>query len=178
MSNEEKARYITALAPDYTVLSEVGHKQPHRSEQLTSRHWADYVRQDIDAGADTVILEAREAGTIGIAAADGSLRSDLLDDVLATGISPSALIVEAPTKVLQAATLGRLGPNANLGNIAPADVLGLETLRLGLRSDTFDCFDASTLGSARSRPPGRSDVRTTDDVFHLAIPVADLDAAQ
>lgn len=143
MSNDAKAGYIAELARDYTVLSEVGHKQPARAERLTSRDWADYVRQDVDAGASSVILEAREAGTIGIAAPDGTLRSDLLDDVLATGVSPTALIVEAPTKVLQAGTLGRLGPNANLGNIAMPDVIGLETLRLGLRSDTFDCFDAS-----------------------------------
>jgi phosphosulfolactate synthase len=143
MSNADKATYIAELCPDFTVLSEVGHKQPARAEQLTSRHWADYVRQDIDAGASSVILEAREAGTIGIAAADGTLRSDLLDHVLGTGVSPTALIIEAPTKVLQAGTLGRLGPNANLGNIALSDVLGLETLRLGLRSDTFDCFDTS-----------------------------------
>lgn len=143
MSNADKAAYIRELCRDFTVLSEVGHKQPARAEQLTSRNWADYVREDIDAGASSVILEAREAGTIGIAAADGTLRSDLLDDVLGTGVSPTALIIEAPTKVLQAGTLGRLGPNANLGNIALPDVLGLETLRLGLRSDTFDCFDAS-----------------------------------
>jgi phosphosulfolactate synthase len=143
MSNADKAGYITALCSDFTVLSEVGHKQPARAEQLTSRNWADYVREDIDAGASSVILEAREAGTIGIAAPDGTLRSDLLDDVLGTGVSPTALIIEAPTKVLQAGTLGRLGPNANLGNIALPDVIGLETLRLGLRSDTFDCFDTS-----------------------------------
>jgi phosphosulfolactate synthase len=144
MSNTEKAGYIALLSSDYTVISEVGHKQPERAERLTSANWADYVRQDLEAGAESVILEAREAGTIGIAAPDGRLRCDLLDDVLATGVSPTRLVVEAPTKVLQAGVLGRLGPNANLGNIAAGDVLGLETLRLGLRSDTFDCFDASS----------------------------------
>jgi phosphosulfolactate synthase len=144
MTNAEKAGYISAMSSEYTVFSEVGHKQPQRAARLTSADWADYVRQDLDAGAASVILEAREAGTIGIAAPDGRLRSDLLDDVLATGVSPTRLIVEAPTKVLQAGVLGRLGPNANLGNIAAGDVLGLETLRLGLRSDTFDCFDASS----------------------------------
>jgi phosphosulfolactate synthase len=34
-----------------------------------------------------------------------------------------------------------VGPDANLGNIAPTAVLSLETLRLGLRADTLLDFE-------------------------------------
>jgi phosphosulfolactate synthase len=141
MSNEEKAGYIDKLGHEFRVLSEVGHKQPERADRLVPAHWAEYVLQDLDAGAHLVILEAREAGTIGIADSRGNLRAELLEEVLATGVAPSRLLLEAPTKALQTGLIRRLGPDANLGNIAPADVIGLETLRLGLRSDTLDCFE-------------------------------------
>jgi phosphosulfolactate synthase len=141
MSNEEKAVYIDKLSHEFEVLSEVGHKQRERADRLTPADWAEYVSQDLDAGARLVILEAREAGTIGIADASGELRMDLLDAVLDTGVEPARLLVEAPTKALQTGLIWRLGSDANLGNIALGDVIGLETLRLGLRSDTLDRFE-------------------------------------
>ena len=43
---------------------------------------------------------------------------------------------EAPRTAQQAWFVRRFGPEVNLGNVALADVLSVETLRLGLRSDT------------------------------------------
>jgi phosphosulfolactate synthase len=39
--------------------------------------------------------------------------------------------------------------NVNLGNIAPNDVLPLETLRLGLRGDTFFNFLPQNIANSR-----------------------------
>jgi phosphosulfolactate synthase len=44
---------------------------------------------------------------------------------------------DAPSKHQQVWFLQRFGPDVNLSNIAADDVLALETLRLGLRSDTL-----------------------------------------
>jgi phosphosulfolactate synthase len=47
------------------------------------------------------------------------------------------VIWEAPLKNQQVYFIKLLGANVNLGNIAPYEVISLETLRLGLRGDTF-----------------------------------------
>ncbi len=99
--------------------------------------WVQCILQDLDAGAHLVITEARESGRSGICHADGKLRADVLDGILDSGVGTDRLLFEAPTKDLQASFIRRIGPNVNLGNVAPGDVIGVETLRLGLRSDTF-----------------------------------------
>ncbi|HEX7354240.1 MAG TPA: phosphosulfolactate synthase [Mycobacteriales bacterium] len=137
----EKASYIGSLADEFTVLAEVGFKQPDRNETLTPADWASAARADLDAGATLVITEAREAGNTGMADASGRCRDDVLDAILGSGIGAEQLLFEAPTKQLQTHLVTRLGPNVNLGNIAPLDVIGVETLRLGLRSDTFAAFE-------------------------------------
>ena len=88
-----------------------------------------------------MIAEARESGRSGICRADGSLRDGIVDDILASGVDPDHLLFEAPTKELQVHFVTRLGANVNLGNIAAGDVIGLETLRLGLRADTLLHFE-------------------------------------
>jgi phosphosulfolactate synthase len=137
LSNEEKASYVAKLSGEFTVFSEVGLKDTARSERMEAWDWVEYIRQDLDAGASLVIAEARESGRSGICHADGKLRSDVLDAILGSGIDVDRLLFEAPTKDLQAAFIRRIGPNVNLGNVAPGDVIGVETLRLGLRSDTL-----------------------------------------
>ncbi|MGH3745358.1 MAG: phosphosulfolactate synthase [Mycobacteriales bacterium] len=141
----EKAAYIRSLAAEFTVLAEVGFKQPDRNETLTPADWASAARADLDAGASLVITEAREAGNTGLADASGKCRDDVLDAILDSGIGAGQLLFEAPTKQLQTHLVTRIGPNVNLGNIAPMDVIGVETLRLGLRSDTFGCFDPAAM---------------------------------
>jgi phosphosulfolactate synthase len=86
-------------------------------------------------------LEARESGRSGICRSDGELRFELIEDVLGSGIGQERLLFEAPTTALQAHFITRLGPDVNLGNIPAHGVLGLETLRLGLRADTLAAFE-------------------------------------
>jgi phosphosulfolactate synthase len=141
LSNSEKASYIRKLADDFTVVSEVGFKDPVRSEQLPPSRWLEYIREDMEAGASLVTLEARESGRSGICRPDGALRFGLIEDVLASEIGQESLLFEAPTTALQAHFITRLGPDVNLGNIPAPGVIGLETLRLGLRADTLAAFE-------------------------------------
>ncbi len=137
LPNDEKARYVEKLADDFTVLSEVGLKDSARSAEMHAGDWVRCIRQDLEAGAALVVAEARESGRSGICRPDGGLRHELIEGILDAGIDPQRLLFEAPTKDLQTWFVRRLGANVNLGNIAPGDLLALETLRLGLRSDTL-----------------------------------------
>jgi phosphosulfolactate synthase len=141
LSNAEKAGYIRKLAPDFEVVSEVGFKDPGRSEMLPPSEWVASIKEDIDAGATIVTLEARESGSSGICRPDGELRYGLIEDVLSAGIAVDTLLFEAPNTELQTHMITRIGPNVNLGNVPAAGVIGLETLRLGLRSDTLTTFE-------------------------------------
>jgi phosphosulfolactate synthase len=141
LSNAEKAGYIRKLAPDFEVVSEVGFKDPGRSEMLPPSEWVASIKEDIDAGATIVTLEARESGSSGICRPDGELRYGLIEDVLSAGIPVDSLLFEAPNTELQTHMITRIGPNVNLGNVPAAGVIGLETLRLGLRSDTLTTFE-------------------------------------
>jgi phosphosulfolactate synthase len=137
LSNDEKARVIADFARDFTVLSEVGYKNSEASQRLHPAKWIEFIQQDLAAGARKVITEARESGTSGICRSDGELRYGLIAEILDSGLDPNDLVFEAPNKALQAYFVTRMGPDVNLGNVAVADVVPLETLRLGLRSDTF-----------------------------------------
>jgi len=141
MSNSEKAGYIRKLAHDFTVVSEVGFKDSDRSEMLPPSAWVAAINEDLDAGASLVTLEAREGGSSGICRPDGELRYGLLEDVLSAGIPVDKLLIEAPNTKLQTHMITRIGPNVNLGNVPAQGVIGLETLRLGLRSDTLTAFE-------------------------------------
>jgi phosphosulfolactate synthase len=141
LSNSEKASYVRKLADEFTVVSEVGFKDPIRSEQLPPSRWVEYIHEDLEAGASMVTLEARESGKSGICRPDGALRFGLIEDVLASGLSEENLLFEAPTTALQAHFVTRIGPNVNLGNVPASGVISLETLRLGLRADTLAAFE-------------------------------------
>jgi phosphosulfolactate synthase len=145
MPNAEKAGYIRKLAPDFRVVSEVGFKDPGRSEMLPPSEWVAAIKEDLDAGASIVTLEARESGKSGICRPDGELRYGLIEDVLHLtqhgGIGIDTLLFEAPTTALQAHMITRIGPDVNLGNVPATGVIGLETLRLGLRADTLTAFE-------------------------------------
>ncbi|WP_225732022.1 MULTISPECIES: phosphosulfolactate synthase [unclassified Nocardia] len=138
LPNSDKASYIRRFAEEFTVLSEVGFKDPAR--ELTPRSWVECIREDLDAGADLVIAEARESGRSGIGLPNGEPRHELIETIAASGIDIDRVMFEAPTKELQIYLLRRLGPQVNLGNIHTGDVIGLETLRLGLRADTLTDF--------------------------------------
>ncbi len=134
LERERKLELITRLSDSFTVLSEVGSKDA--AHVMAPYRWVEQIQAELEAGAWKVICEARESGTAGIARLDGELREGLIDEI-AHAIDPVRLVFEAPQKDQQVHLLRRFGPDANLGNIAPADVLALETMRLGLRSDTM-----------------------------------------
>lgn len=146
---EEKTAIIARLAAEgFTVLSEVGSKDAQ--EIMAPYRWVDLIRSELEAGAWKVIAEARESGTAGIYRADGEVRMGLIDEI-AHAIPSERLLFEAPQKDQQVWFLQRFGHEVNLGNIAPNDVLSLETLRLGLRSDTMAPAPGAT------PPAGRPD---------------------
>ncbi len=135
LPRERKLELIARLSDSFTVLSEVGSKDA--THVMAPYRWVEDIKAELEAGAWKVICEARESGTAGIARLDGELREGLIDEI-AHAIDPGRLVFEAPRKDQQVHLLKRFGPDTNLGNIAPADVLALETMRLGLRSDTMD----------------------------------------
>jgi phosphosulfolactate synthase len=131
---DEKLALIADLARDFTVLSEVGSKDS--SVEFSAGEWTAWLREELDAGAWKVITEAREGGTAGIFDSGGGMRTELIGEI-AGAVGPADVIFEAPTKASQAWFVKTIGPEVNLGNIPPDEVIPLETLRLGLRGDTL-----------------------------------------
>jgi phosphosulfolactate synthase len=136
LDQRAKSGHVRDLAEEFVVLAEVGFKDCCRSAEMSPREWVEAVRDDLVAGAAYVITETRESGRSGIARPDGTLRDDVLQALL-DEVPADRLLFEAPTKELQVELIRCLGPNVNLGNVAPSDVLSLETLRRGLRADTL-----------------------------------------
>ena len=127
------------------MLSEVGSKD---SDVVYAPYqWVAWIKEELEAGAWKVITEGREGGTSGIFRSDGDMRTGLLDEI-AHEIAVESLLFEAPTKSSQAWFVQQFGPNVNLGNIPPDEVIPLETLRLGLRGDTLKEI---LLGTTRRR---------------------------
>ena len=141
MEIEKKAGYIRKLAEDFVVLAEVGSKDAN--VVIAPFRWVEEIKIFLEAGAWKVIAEARESGTVGLYRQTGEVRSGLVDEII-NSIQPDALIFEAPQKHQQVWFLKQFGPSVNLGNIAPEDVIPLETLRLGLRGDTMPDFQLQT----------------------------------
>ncbi|MEX2648742.1 MAG: phosphosulfolactate synthase [Alphaproteobacteria bacterium] len=131
----EKLRSIERLSRSFIVFSEVGSKDA--AKVMTPDQWIERIRRELAAGAWKVITEGRESGTAGLFQSDGDARADLMGEILTCGIDLGRVIFEAPQKKQQIAFLRSVGFEANLGNVPAADALNLETLRLGLRSDTL-----------------------------------------
>lgn len=138
MEPQRKQELIERLAGEFIVLSEVGSKDAHAI--MAPYVWIERIQGELAAGAWKVIAEARESGNAGIYRADGEVRSGLIDEIAHT-IDCDRMIFEAPQKEQQVWLLEYFGRECNLGNVAPDDVLSLETLRLGLRADTVGRLD-------------------------------------
>jgi phosphosulfolactate synthase len=134
---DEKCEYIRKLSEQVTVLSEVGSKDDESI--IAPYRWIELMDAEIQAGSWKVIAEARESGSVGIYRESGEVRQGLIDEIL-TKIPYENIIFEAPQKSQQVWFIKLLGSNVNLGNIAPSEVIPLETIRLGLRGDTFSLF--------------------------------------
>jgi phosphosulfolactate synthase len=133
----EKCGYIEKLTRYGTVLSEVGSKDA--AHIIPPYKWIELMSAELSAGSSYVIAEAREAGNVGIYRGSGEVREGLVQEIL-TQIPGEKIIWEAPQKAQQLYFIELLGCNVNLGNIAPNEIIPLETMRLGLRGDTFSLF--------------------------------------
>ncbi|MBL7889245.1 MAG: phosphosulfolactate synthase [Bacteroidia bacterium] len=134
MSHDKKCEYINKLAKDRTVLSEVGSKEA--GIIIHPAMWTSMMNAELQAGSWKVIAEARESGNVGIYRSNGNAHTLLINKILSK-VNKDDILWEAPQKSQQVWFLKLLGHNANLGNIAYDDVIPLETLRVGLRGDTF-----------------------------------------
>jgi phosphosulfolactate synthase len=159
----EKQALIRSLSADFTVVSEVGSKRPH--DEVVISRWVAEFMGDLEAGASLVIAEGRESGTVGLYGPGGQVRHRLVEAIVAE-VPADLVIFEAPQRQQQVWFIRRLGSDVNLGNIAPDEVVALETLRLGLRADTIDllpegppiagrptAYDVDAAGSAVRRNP-------------------------
>jgi phosphosulfolactate synthase len=134
---EEKAELIRQLAGDFTVYAEVGEKDPDAI--MAPYRWLELIESALEAGASKVVCEGRASGDAGLYRRDGEARTGLIDEILHQ-VDFHRLIFEAPQRHQQVWFIEHLGPEVNLGNIRPDDVIPLETLRLGLRADTLHLF--------------------------------------
>jgi phosphosulfolactate synthase len=134
MSHDKKCEYIQTLSKNFTVFSEVGSKEA--GIIIHPAMWISMMNKELQAGSWKVIAEARESGNVGIYRANGSAHTLLINKILAK-VDRDSILWEAPIKAQQVWFLKLLGADVNLGNISYDDVIPLETLRLGLRGDTF-----------------------------------------
>jgi phosphosulfolactate synthase len=137
LNHDKKCEYIRTLATQVTVLSEVGSKDA--AKIIPPYKWIEQMQAELAAGAWKVIGEAREGGNVGLFRDSGEVRQGLVEEIL-TQVPEDKILWEAPQKSQQVWFIKLLGANVNLGNISPAEVIPLETIRLGLRGDTFDHF--------------------------------------
>jgi len=135
--HSEKCGYIEKLTKHGVVLSEVGSKDA--ANIMAPYKWIEQMRAELEAGASYVIAEAREAGNVGLYRDSGEVRQGLVNEIL-TQIPAEKILWEAPQKSQQLYFLELVGCNANLGNIAPTEVIPLEAMRIGLRGDTFHLY--------------------------------------
>lgn len=137
IDHKRKLEYISTLARRGTVISEVGSKK--KDVVYSPAEWVDMMKSELDSGSVKVIAEARESGTIGIYNDDGSVNMPVVNEI-STHVKLENVIWEAPMKSQQAWFIKHFGANVNLGNIAPNEIIPLESLRQGLRGDTFFQF--------------------------------------
>jgi phosphosulfolactate synthase len=137
IEHKRKLEYISRLSERGTVISEVGSKK--KDVVFSPDEWVAMMKAELDAGSVKVIAEARESGTTGIYNEDGSINNKIIS-AITEQVKLENVIWEAPLKSQQAWFIIHFGANVNLGNIAPNEIIPLESLRLGLRGDTFFQF--------------------------------------
>ncbi len=161
MPHQEKCHYIQRLAKRVTVISEVGSKE--EGILIRPNLWIEMMQREIEAGVWKVIAEARESGTVGIFRPNGKAHVTLINKIVAK-IPVERIIWETPQKSQQVYFINLFGANVNLGNIAPNEVIALESLRLGLRSDTFFNYLDKRMQTAKHKefPNEKSETRAEE----------------
>lgn len=137
LERDKKLEYIRKLSKYVTVITEVGSKE--EGIIIHPNKWIELIESELQAGAWKVIAEARESGTVGIYRPNGKAHVVLINKIISK-IPSDNIIWETPNKSQQVCFIKLLGAYVNLGNIAPAEVIPLESLRIGLSSDTFFQF--------------------------------------
>jgi phosphosulfolactate synthase len=137
LDHDLKCKYIQELSKDFTVLSEVGSKE--EGILISPSKWINMMSSELEAGAWKVIAEARESGNVGIYRPNGTAHVALVNKIIAK-VPSESILWEAPKKPQQVWFIKQFGTNVNLGNIGHDEVIPLETLRIGLRGDTFHDF--------------------------------------
>ncbi len=137
IEHPRKLDFINRLARRGSVISEVGSKK--KEIVYSPDEWVAMMRSELDAGSKKVIAEARESGTTGIYNEDGSINNKIIN-AISENVKLENVIWEAPLKSQQAWFIKHFGHDVNLGNIPPNEIIPLESLRLGLRGDTFFQF--------------------------------------
>ncbi len=137
MDHDKKCEYIHELSKDFLVVSEVGSKIAGLEIPITQ--WVSQMESELKSGSFKVIAEARESGTVGIYDKHGEANFELISEI-SKHLPLDNILWEAPQKSQQVWFIKHFGANVNLGNIAPTEIIPLETLRLGLRGDTFMHF--------------------------------------
>lgn len=137
IAHDLKCKLIKKLSKHVTVISEVGSKE--EGIMIHPSRWIEMMQKELDAGVWKVIAEARESGTVGIYRPNGKAHVVLINKIVSK-VPQENIIWESPIKSQQVYFIKQFGANVNLGNIAPNEVIALESLRLGLRSDTFFDF--------------------------------------
>ena len=135
--HKKKCEYIEKLAKHFIVFSEIGSKDEKKI--IPPYKWIKQMKAELSAGSWKVIGEARESGSVGLFRSSGEVRQGLVEEIL-TEIPTEKILWEAPQKVQQVWFVKLLGPNVNLGNISGNEVISLETIRVGLRGDTFNQY--------------------------------------
>jgi len=125
-----------AVDAGYTVITEYGKKCWGSSIEMDDL--IETIIIDAELGASLVTIEGRESGKgVGIYDENGGCKDAEITKVLEQVPSKHLLLWEAPNKDQQVHLLNMLGTEIHGGNAAPADVISLEALRRGLRSDTL-----------------------------------------
>tara|TARA_Y100000768_G_scaffold290029_1_gene224122 strand:- start:452 stop:1207 length:756 start_codon:yes stop_codon:yes gene_type:complete len=135
--HKKKCEYIEKLAKYVIVFSEIGSKDEKKI--IPPYKWIKQMKAELNAGSWKVIGEARESGSVGLFRSSGEVRQGLVEEIL-TEIPTEKILWEAPQKVQQVWFVKLLGQNVNLGNISGNEVISLETIRVGLRGDTFNQY--------------------------------------
>jgi phosphosulfolactate synthase len=139
ITHQQKCDYIRQFSKIGTVISEIGSKDKDKVQITPPFKWIELMQTELNAGSKYVVAEAKETGTVGLYRNSGEVREGLVEEIL-TKVPPENIIWEAPEKDQQLYFIKILGCNPNIGNVAPNEVIALETMRIGLRSDSFDFY--------------------------------------
>ncbi|MEW9669603.1 phosphosulfolactate synthase [Ammoniphilus sp. 3BR4] len=127
---------LQARQADFDVITECGKKIA--GSQIDAEELITTLLSDLQAGARFVIIEGRESGeNVGIYDQNGCIQDNFSSILKEIRPYLEHIIWEAPKKNQQVELINSFGPNVHLGNIPPDEIYAVESLRRGLRSDTF-----------------------------------------